>query len=333
MPPAATFHRTFALVLAAALCGVVNPAAAQATLATSPALACLSRVDGSAAQPAYPPAALARKQGGSVRVQLTFSGPEAAPEVTILAASPDPQLDSAVTAHVRQFRVPCMQAGDSAVTLTQEYLFDALQQSRVMASPPRDSADVARAAQLACMAHVDGAKEPAYPAAALKRGDKGVLLVRMRFDSPSEAPSIEMVQAVNSPRLRRALTEYAAGLRLPCLQGPPVTIMTAYKYRFASDSSVLLRDSSLLEVLAAARDLHTPVQFDFNTMACPFDLRLSYARPFGENRVQQLDSDVPARRPLMDWLRNLTLKLSDSDSARVFGETFVISVPCSKLDL
>lgn len=320
-------------LIGAALGGVIAPAAAQATLAPSPALACLTRIDGAAAQLDYPAAALAGKQGGTVRVQLTFTGPAVAPTVAVLARPPRGQFDSAVIAHVQQYRVPCMQAGADAVILTQEYLFDAEQQSRVMASRPRDSADAGRAAQLACMVHVDGAERPTWPKAALQRGDKGTVLTRLRFDSASAAPTVEVVQAPMTPLLRRAVAQYAAGLRLPCLKGAPVDTLVAYKFVYDNEGRVRLRDSSLIEALAGARDLQTPVQFDFHTMGCPFELRIGYYRPFGDNRVEQLDDVVAAREPLMDWLRGLTLNMSDNDSARMFGEKFVIRVPCAKLEL
>lgn len=122
-------------------------------------------------------------------------------------------------------------------------------------------------------------------------------------------------------------------MRVPCLQERPLETLIVFKYLYDGGARTLLRDSSLIEVMGAARDLKTPAQFDFTTMQCPFELRIAYHRPFGPNTVQQLDTAVAAREPFMAWLRGMTLKLSDATAANVFDNKFVVSVPCTKLDL
>lgn len=324
--------RTLFAVTLLALAGAA-PVAAQTMLAPSPALACLSRTDGLDTAPTYPEQELSRKEGGTVRVQLEFKGPDTAPKLTIVKRPSMGNFDSTVSAHVKKFRVPCMRPGDAAVMLTQDYVFDADQQARVVAAPPRDNADPARAALLKCMAHVDGEAKPVFPREALQRREEGSLIVRLHFSSPALPPEVTPLNNLPSRALRRAVADYVAGMRVPCLQDRPLDTLIAYKYFYENGDRTLLRDSTLIETLAAARDLKTPAQFDFTTMQCPFDLRITYSRPFAPNTVQQLDSAVAAREPFMAWLRGLTLKLPDNTAANVFGNKFVVTVPCTKLDL
>ena len=323
----------FRLLLATLLCAVSLPALAQATLATSPALACLTTVDGAPVLPEYPAIELARKEGGTLRVELEFTRPDAAPKVSIVSRPLVGNFDGAVNAQVKRLRVPCMQAGGVPVMLTQEYVFDPDQQSRVIASKPRDSADPARATQLKCMAHVDGEKRPDFPLDARKKGEEGTIILNLHFTDPAQAPTVAVVQSVKSRALRRAVNDHVAGFRIPCLKGPAVDTLIVFKYLYDNGDRIVLRDSSLLEALGAAKDLKTPVAFDFRKMQCPFDVRVTYHQPFAKNRIEQLDSAVPEREAFLDWLRELTLNMGNTTSANVFGDKFVITVPCAQLDL
>jgi hypothetical protein len=120
---------------------------------------------------------------------------------------------------------------------------------------------------------------------------------------------------------------------MPCLRNGPVEAIRAYQFVIAGGARAVLRDAPLADLLASATDLKTPAFFDFDSMSCPFDLRLSYHRPFAENDVEQLDTAVAARRPLLEWLEGLTLDLGNTPSEKVFGNSLIVTVPCGKLDL
>ena len=321
-------------MLALCLAATALPAAAQdSVLATSPALACLTRLPGAGAALDYPPAALARKEGGVMRVALEFQGPDQPPRVTILSRPPLGNFDGAVQAHLAAFRVPCMRAGDAPVRLSQEYHFDPDQQYRVAASAPRDDADPERARQLACMSHRDGTARPDFPREARQREEQGTIIMRLRFTRPDAPPELEVVQSLPSHALRQAVLRHLAGYRVPCLGAQPLETIIAFKYLYDGGARTLLRDSNLIEVLAAARDLQKPVQFDFKTMGCPFELRMQYRQPFAANRVDQLDTAMAERAPLVHWLEGLHLDMDQRASANIFNNKFVIAVPCGQLDL
>ena len=100
------------LLLAGMFAHVATQAAAQTAsdpvTPLSRALACLTRSSRAPAELSYPPAALARKEGGAVSVQLAFANASAGPEVTILARPRASRFDDLVIAHARQFRVSCI---------------------------------------------------------------------------------------------------------------------------------------------------------------------------------------------------------------------------------
>jgi hypothetical protein len=64
---------------------------------------CATRVDKSR-EPEYPD----HEVLGSVMVEATFRGPDAEPDVTLLAAAPSQQLNDAARAFVRGYRMPCV---------------------------------------------------------------------------------------------------------------------------------------------------------------------------------------------------------------------------------
>lgn len=322
-------------LLAAFLIGNAPTAAlaVDTALAPSPALACLTLAAGAPDRPDYPAEALTRKEGGSVRVQLEFREPDRAPRVTLLQRSGKSQLDQVVTEHVEQYRVPCMQAANGPVILLREYSFDADGSSRVMASAPRDSADPARAAQMSCMRHVVADSKPVYPRSSLRNEEQGVLLVKMRFTAPDQPPALEWIAATPHRSLRASVEEFAHGLRLPCLNNATVDVLRAYRFVLSGGARTVLRDATLVNFLRTAKDLAKPVFFDFTSMSCPFDVRVTYTRPFARNTVQQLDSNDPARAPLLNWLAGVTLHFSDAQQLDVFGQAMVVSVPCDRLDL
>lgn len=330
-------QRCAAALLAFTLVHPASPAVAQTAsdpvTPISRALGCLSRSDGAPAALSYPVTEEARKEGGTVHAQLKFSSATAAPEVTILSRPRAGHFDDAVIAWASQYRVPCMAPGEGAVTLTQEFVFDVSQLSRVVALSPRDAADDSRRGQLQCMRLADGAVRPGFPRDARQHREEGTMIVRLRFTSADSAPTMEIVQPVHSRSIRRTVTSHVADLRLPCLESAAVDTLIAYKFFYTNDSRELIKDSSLLEALAAARDLKKPVHFNFRNMACPFDLRVSYHQPYSRNTVQQLDHAVTEREPLARWLEELTLDLPNPASARLFGAKFIITVPCGELNL
>lgn len=306
------------------------------SLALSAAVACLTLTPGASDVIEYPPELLLRKDGGTVPVEFTFSSPTEEPRVKVLNELAPGDLIDAVKAHVRRFRVPCMGAHDAPVTLRQDYVFDPDSHGKVMAPAAEDLANAERRKQLACLTHTEPGSAPVYPRdlQTQARAQGGRFLVQMRFFAPDKAPEIQWLAAAGDTSFKRSIQWYIEGLRLPCLQGGPIYAQQSYTFKMEGDDErTLINDMTLRTLVSVSRSIPRPVFFNFNNMACPFQLRMKYYQPFAANLVGELETTNLARRPFMNWLTQVQLNLSKEDSLGVMGESFVLSVPCGKLDL
>lgn len=75
------------------------------------------------------------------------------------------------------------------------------------------------------------------------------------------------------------------------------------------------------------------VDFDFTTMNCPFEVRLTYLQPHLPNAVHQLDSYDASRKPFLDWLKTLELNVPARTLDFVYADALTLPIPCSKLNL
>jgi hypothetical protein len=303
------------------------------TLAPSKAVECLTPPMESRGKPEYPEELLSRKQGGRVRVQLVFNSPEEEPIVGVLDDSGFGVLLSAVRKHVREFRVPCMQRGDEPVRVVQEYLFTPNDGRKVMASAPKDGADVERRARLGCMTRIAPGLRPSYTQDAFREGEKGKVFARLRFTSATEPPEVKFLAAERNTRyMRLSVEKFVAGYRLPCLTESAIELTQLFHFDDGSARNSL-KDLSLPELVRAAKEVPVPAFFDTVTMGCPFDVRLTYYRPHALNQIRELESSDPARQPLIDWLGAITLNFDHPTNTNVLGESMTVSVPCLKIDL
>lgn len=321
------------LLSAILLAGFVSGAVAtETTLAPSPTVACITLTPGRADSIEYPQDLLARKDGGSVQVEMKFRRPDEEPQVKVLNDSAFAGLILAVKEHVSRFRVPCMGANDAPVTLRQDYVFDPNSHGKVMASQFQDEAYDERRSQLACLTHTTPGSVPYYPRFAQNEDQQGSYLVAMHFYAADQPPEIKWLATSRSATLKKALAEFLAGIRLPCLHGP-IDAIQLYKFTLDGGERTLLKDMTLKTMVAAARSVPQPAYFDFSSMACPFQLRIDYYQPYRYNGVTELDTTSSARKPFLDWLKKVTLNLSDKENLNVLGEAFVLTVRCGKLDI
>ena len=309
-------------------------AAAQATeltLSPSPAVRCLTPAMPERGAPEYP--AREWKQGtpGRVLVELIFTTPDRRPEVKVLEHGGSDDFVDAVRQHVNDLRVPCLEHADIPVRLRQEYLFRPTERGALSAAPV-DTADAARQRMVACV--VKAAPEPDYPLQALRQGVQGRLLVRMKFTGADQPPQVTVLARPASAVFTPAASAWAAKFRMPCHSGGPVTGEWLLLYRLKDATSYGFRELSLKQFVGAIRDIETQrVFFDFNTMNCPFNVRLTYMQPYLRNGVREIEAREPARQPFLDWLSKASLKLTERNLDAVFGDSVVLTVPCGKIDL
>lgn len=300
----------------------------------SPALACLTLTSGATNAIEYPEEALKRKDGGTIVVNLEFNGPESAPDVDIVdGRSAHNELVLAVKKHVKRFRIPCMKQGDQPVRFRQEYIFLPHDARKIVDATPVDLAVEEKKKLLQCITHLKPGSKPHYPIGALRREAQGNFLVSLKFENPTGAPDVKWLAAANDIHLKESIAYFVEGLRMPCFSGAPLETTFLYKFSIDDGSRVFLKDSDLVSFLRSARDMYKPVQFDFDTMNCPFDLRVNYRRPYAPSHIGELENSNIARKPFLEWLSTVTLDLKEDDNNRVLGSIFTLHVPCGSLKL
>ena len=331
--------RAAARRVAWALCCVAVAAtttarAQQSELGVSASLGCLAPSLEQRGVPTYPENLLRGKDGGTVHIELTFTAPDAAPRMTLLNKEVvfDALVD-AVRDHVRRLRLPCMNPAADPVTLRQDYVFVPNDGRKVMASALVDRADEARRRMLACISHAEGIPRPEYPAESRRREEQGKVFLKVRFVAPDKPPEVDVLASTKFNALRAAVLKHAEGLRLPCLKAEPIEVTQLYIYKLEGGARAVLRDTTLTQWLGAARAWRGPVFFDFATMGCPFDVRLSYFAPHASNGVREVETSNAARRPFLDWLAKIELNFPEPTNTRLLGDTTTISIPCGTLDL
>lgn len=325
------------LVLLTAAWAVGLPSWAQAPdvrLAPSPSVSCLTPATAQRGEPEYPIALWKRGEGGRVLVELIFTGSDLRPEVKVIESTGDSALVDAVKTHVSAFRVPCFDNGQAAVRLRQDFVFTPDVRKAVMAAPA-DLADPARRAQLKCMAAKDGSKHPVYPTWASRAQAQGSVLALLKFSAPDQPPQVVLhAHTQSTRRLAEEVGHWAQQLRMPCLQGEPVTAQTVFKFMMEGSEPVGFKNIGFLQFLRKVKDLdRLRADFDTVAMGCPFDVRLTYFQPFVPNSVALLGEPDLRRRPLLEWLTTLTLDLSAQQMDAVLGDTVTLSIPCLKLNL
>lgn len=325
---------TTALRLAALLSLV--PALAQGqSLALDPsqALACLSPQRELRGQPEYPFDLWKRGEKGRFKVALVFDDATSRPTVTVVERDGDSGFESAVKAHVRDLRVPCLTTGSPAARIEIEYVFYP-ERHKVAASDPVDTDRAAQDRMFKCLKHESGSLQIPYPEKARREDLQGHVLLELQFDSADGPPRFKVYATEWNKPLARALEQFASGIRLPCYEGRPVDLPIDYFFQLEGTSAYGFKEITFNQFLSSVKGIREQkLDFDFTTMGCPFNLRLTYLRPYRRNKVVHLDNYDPAREPFVEWLRNAELSLTVPALNSVFGDNLTLPVPCARLNL
>jgi hypothetical protein len=320
-------------LFAAAVLLAAAPSHAQTTfLAPSPMLACLAPMPGAPTTPTYPEELFNLKNGAVVHVALEFSAPDASPKVTIVPHVFDAEFTRAVRDYASKLRLPCMPADAKPVVLKQLYHFTPTDGRKVMPPQTEDPADVKRGEALKCLTTVRPGSRPAYPSRALREEREGKVMVRLHFASADAAPTMKVLADVGGKGFREAVESHAKEMRLPCMTEGPVAIDALFDFHLAHGSKTLLKDMSLKTLVGGIKP-PAPISADLNAMGCPFDVRIKYMQPYLPNRVREVETTNPARRPLLEWMRGLQLNFSHEMTNAVFADEFTVMVPCGKIEL
>ena len=314
------------------LCG---PALAQeVVLEPSAVQRCLQPAVAERGVPAYPKVALQRRGGGKVKVELSFTTPDKRPAVKILESTGGEDFEAAVEDHVRSYRVPCLQYSEIPARMVIEFVFKADDQ-KVTWTDSLHAEQEAKRAMLACLKHASGESGPVYPLQARRQEVQGRVLLLMHFDAPDRAPRVEVFARPSARMLADTITDWAQDYRLPCHSGGPLVASRAFHF-YLGDSVYGFKSANLplMQFLRSMRGLsQARVNFDFNAMACPFEVKLAYFQPLRPNAVGQVGVPHPARQAFLDWLAAVELDLPGDTLDALFGDKVTLSVPCVKINL
>jgi len=305
-----------------------NTALAQgaASAATSAQAACLVKPT---TPLKYPELEVDSRVGGVLKAKLTFTRPDRAPKVEILAWSGTVALADAAEIYLLGYRLPCLGQGERVV-LEQEVVFTALGADE----EPRQTAS-----SLGCM-RTPGPfsyDETMQTSTLIKQKEWGNVLLGISFYAPDQPPKIKELYNSAPDRFRMAVLEHVQQYRLPCMLpgAPAVTWQQQYIFQgMASQSRLVLRDMGLVTFLGAAKDVDkVPLKFDLGTMACPFQARFTLYQPAASNNVTAIGKYVPEREPFLAWLSTLALNIEKKQFEALLGAEMVIDVPCGTIQL
>jgi len=272
--------------------------------------------------PEYPFEEFKAGREGRVVVDLSFSGPQAAPKVERLTMDGDADFGQSVRRFVAGLRVPCMAAGGPPARLRYEYVFKS-DDRKSFASPPKDPAYTPE--RFACLTSL----QVDYPVQSAQRGAQGRVLVRFRFEAPDQPPQYEVLAAHPAGPLARAVQDHFARVRMPCIGDQPVSGELVYVFLLDGESSFGFQPHTSFQQFLGALTPEDRKRLPASNqdMACPFDVRLHYRRPATDNRVFELGNHDPRRQPFLAWLREVRLA-SRAAEPSVFADEISFQIPC-----
>jgi hypothetical protein len=319
------------LVLAVAMLLPAVGVAQQVNVEPPATQRCMQLAGGAKSEIEYPFELLKARKGGRVVVRLTFDRPDSRPRIDVLEHEGDREFVAAVETHVRRLRVPCLRSDEGHATLRQEYRFRP-DEHHVVASE-EDAESERRSRQAACLMHISGRRAPDYPMRARRDEIQGRVLARLRFEAPDQPPRVDVFHRPSAAILGDTVRAFAAGYRLPCLEGGPVVTSMQYVYRFEGEAFGF-KAVTLPKLVGTMKNIRLQrVHFEFGEMGCPFDVTFTHWQPAAPNWVSTSGARNPRRDAFVQWLRDAQLEMPAEALDAVFGDTVSFTVPCGKIDL
>lgn len=330
----------------AALCacigaGLLQPAQAQVAALASPdaeqTLACLKR----GGEPRYPAEELEARTPGTVRFSLRFTAPDQPPEATLLYRAATDAMVEEVERHIRDFRLPCLDG--PPVTAVQEFAFRPQATDPITWTPLRPSPGLDDTAKRAnCLVTPKEGLE--YSGGATWLSETVNVFVDFGFTAPDAPPQVKIAYSSASKGQARDVMDYVARYRMPCLPAgaKPSWLRQHFQFRPHGVAKRAFKDAIALPAFLsnvkglreeAGNNLLRRVNFDFNTMSCPFQVAWTLGRPKLDNQVGQVGKPDPNRTEFLVWLAGLELEMKERTFEQLVGQTLIINVGCGRLDL
>lgn len=292
-------------------------------------LACLVKP---ADPPRFPERNRADRGFGGMRVLLTFSKPDVAPEVQVLVNTAREDMQDEMHRYVRQYRLPCLSPQDGPVQAVQEFSFTNTDREAVPLPPARRK---------------DG---PPFCLVMPRRDMEGwsgigpqevehVVVAATFTGDGQQPPEVKIIHSTGSARAEAAVLARLAEYRMPCRTGRegPQGFQQQFSHAPAGHRRYAFKREAfgLTEFLSLTREpLKLKALYDFNTMGCPFKVSYKVYGGAVPNEAGVKGPRDPNRLPFLKWLAGLQLSFKDDRQANdLFGSELQIDVPCGKLDL
>ena len=292
-------------------------------------LACLLPAAEERGAPEYPEHLRASHMDATVAVKLTFDSATAAPSLKILSNTGGLDFRHPVADFVERYRLPCFDASQGPIETTQVFEFRARDSRAVQYS---DASGPATRSYTNCVTTVP----VRYPPRASVQDPDGNVMLGFAFTKKGQPPDVQVLYGGRNRELHAAAVSAARNYKLNCdvAQDTPLRAVQLYRFRYDGYRTPILRDVTLPQFLGAVdRADMGKVQFDLNTMACPFDVNISLNRPYAGNHVGEYGAPDLRRAAFLAWLRKLTMRFPKESEPVLVGESIKVSVPCMVLDL
>ena len=187
-----------------------------------------------------------------MRVRLTFSAADSAPEADVFFDSVGGDFRSDTLDRVSRYRLPCLKPGDTPVVATQEFQFVPGDGRRVLWGKVRGEAGSSPYAT--CLTGAD--QVPLHPYRLGDRVTQGTVLVEFTFKDGISAPQSKILFDGRSARFASVVQDYVGGYRLPCMKvgDPPVRVTQTFKFRMEGEGT-MLRDVPIARFLGAVEGI------------------------------------------------------------------------------
>lgn len=294
---------------------------------------CLTPPSAERGRPKYPEKALFNRRSGRIEALLTFTAPDAAPKIRILSENKSndaihEEFVHSVERHVAAYRLHCM--GKDPVDVQQVFQFDYDNQTVYAVDAPSGMSEYSFAH---CRTDYEGDK-PVYPSGT--QNPYGNVLMRVHFTQRDTAPEVTVIFGGGHYLISEFGKAAAQGLRLRCERPleKPAEFTYLQKYTPEGGSKVAIKDMDFITFIKSVkRESWGHPVFDFNTMSCPFKVRIQLVQPHAVNAVWEVESRNANRLPFLQWLETLVFQYPDGYERFLVGERTTVTVPCMKLDL
>lgn len=273
---------------------------------------------------------------GFVRIALTFTAPDRAPEVKFLAQFGRAVFAEAAAERARSYRLPCMTPGQAAISAVQTFRFrpgaDASAATVGDTQLVRDTAkgELALRCLRAPPARFDPRAAGPDPVAI------GSAYLELSFTGGEKPPEVKVLHNSLPKGLFADYSTWAHKMRMPCASESSTPVVLTHRYLFVNGTPKLqLKPMTLRQFVDLLKDDEVTRSADFNldSMSCPFTVRVMPWQPKVANVITELGPRRPDRTEFLRWLERVRLDVDETTWERLAGYEFDVQVPCGSLNL